>query len=100
MRADESRARKLRSAAWGAATQNTCAPLDRWSNAEVFAYLARFDLPIHPAYAMSYGGALARDQIRVDCIGGRTGRGKGRREWEWTYYRDEIIALELLEICR
>lgn len=37
---------------------------------------------------------------RVDCIGGRTGRGKGRREWEWTYYRDEIIALELLEICR
>jgi phosphoadenosine phosphosulfate reductase len=93
VRADESRVRRLRCARWGESSPMTCAPLARWSSLDVFAYLARYDLPIHPAYAMSFGGALPRDEIRVDALAGLSGTGRGRREWEWCYYRDEMAAL-------
>lgn len=93
VRAAESRARKIRCAVWGESSPNTCAPLARWSVEDVFGYLALHDLPIHPAYAMTMGGAIDRADVRVDCLGGMTGTGRGRREWEWTYYRDELIAL-------
>lgn len=93
VRASESRVRKLRCARWGESSPMTCAPLARWSSLDVFAYLARYDLPIHPAYAMSFGGALPRDEIRVDALAGLSGTGRGRHEWEWSYYRDEMVAL-------
>lgn len=93
VRADESRTRRMRCARWGETSPNTCAPLARWSALDVFAYLARHDLPIHPAYAMTFGGSLEREQIRVDCIGGVTGAGRGRQEWERAYYGPELRAL-------
>lgn len=48
---------------------------------------------MHPAYACSFGGALDRERIRVSSLGGQRGTGHGRREWEWAYYRDEMMAL-------
>lgn len=100
VRAQESRARALRCQRWGIASPNTCAPLSWWRVEDIFSYLAVHDLPVHPAYACSYGGALRRDEIRVDHIGWTTGTGRGRREWEWTYYRDECRALGIDGVVR
>jgi phosphoadenosine phosphosulfate reductase len=93
VRASESRQRAMRCRTWGESSPKACAPLAWWTTADVYAHLAISGLPVHPAYACSYGGALDRDQIRVDRIGGREGAGKGRREWEWTYYRDVLRAI-------
>jgi len=93
VRSEESGARALREAVYGIATERTCAPITRWSGGEVFAYLYREGLPVHPAYACSFGGALDRERIRVSSLGGQRGTGHGRREWEWAYYRDEMMAL-------
>lgn len=86
VRAEESRGRTMRARKWGTSSPNTCAPLTWWSARDVFGFLRRFDLPVHPAYAMSFGGALSRDEIRVDAIGGSEGTGRGRIEWERAYY--------------
>jgi len=88
IRAEESAARKLMGQVLGTGTDNACTPLMRWQALDVWAYLAEHDLPIHPAYAMSFGGALSRDRIRVASIGGKRGRGTGRMEWERAYYPD------------
>lgn len=93
IRSQESAHRKLREARHGVMTERTCAPITRWSGVDVFAYLHRANLPVHPAYACSYGGALERDRIRVAHLGGSRGTGHGRREWEWAYYREEVAAL-------
>lgn len=93
LRAEESsgRARRMdRGLVWSA----SCAPIGRWSTQDVFAYLHRFGLPVHPAYAMSMGGALQREHIRVASIGGRRGHGFGRREWEEHYYRAALDRVE------
>lgn len=86
VRAAESVTRRRRMAKWGEASPNTCAPIGWWPTEFVFAYLAKYDLPVHPAYACTMGGQLDREQIRVATIGGRRGRGHGRAEWERTYY--------------
>lgn len=86
VRAAESAQREKRVRRFGVATDRACAPLSRWSGAEVFAYLALHDLPIHPAYAMSLGGSLDRERLRVSSLGGKRGTGTGRAEWERTYY--------------
>lgn len=78
---------------WGVSTASTCAPLSFWTDADVFAYLHRHDLPIHPAYACSMGGAVPRGRIRVDALGGETGTGHGRAEWEVRYYGREMAAM-------
>jgi phosphoadenosine phosphosulfate reductase len=88
VRAQESRARALRCRRWGESTADTCAPLAWWTVEDVFGCLAQAGLPVHPAYACSYGGTLRRDEIRVDRIGGDEGTGRGRREWERCYYPD------------
>lgn len=93
VRSEESAQRKLREAAYGVATESTCAPITRWTGAEVFAYLHRCNLPVHPAYACTFGGVLERERVRVAHLGGSRGTGKSRREWEWMYYRDELRAL-------
>ena len=59
--------------------------------AEVFGYLARFDLPVHPAYAMTMGGRWDRDRLRVAPLFGE--RGLFRREWEEHYYPDHALRL-------
>jgi phosphoadenosine phosphosulfate reductase len=93
IRSSESGTRKLRMLRFGASTASTCAPIGWWSGAEVFAYLLRERLPVHPAYACSFGGLLDRDRIRVASIGGERGRGHGRREWEEAYYPETVARL-------
>lgn len=77
----------------GVATSRTCRPIGWWSSADVWAYLARHDLPVHPAYAMTLGGRLERDRIRVHSIGGEDGASFGRVEWEDRYYGDLTARL-------
>lgn len=90
VRGEESGVRSLRMMRWGASTERTCAPIGWWKTDEVFAYLHRFGLPVHPAYAMTYGGTWDRNLLRVATIGGERGTGLGRREHERIYYRDVL----------
>lgn len=94
VRAEESQVRSLRMKRWGASTTNTCAPIGWWKGEEVFAYLHKYNLPVHPAYAMTFGGVLDRKRVRVGTIGGYRGTGRGRKEWERHYYGDVLEALE------
>lgn len=86
IRSSESASRSRRFAAWGHSSSNTCAPLSLWSGEDVFAYLQAQCLPVHPAYACTFGGQLDRSRIRVSTIGGTVGTGTGRAEWERAYY--------------
>lgn len=86
VRGQESAGRRKRMRTYGISTDRTCAPIGYWSARDVWAYLYAHDLPVHPAYAMSMGGALDRDRLRVAFLGLRHGEGVGRREWEQTYY--------------
>ena len=95
VRGEESGMRKARMRRYGCTSQNTCAPIGWWSGVDVFAYLARYDLPVHPAYAMSFGGQLDRIRLRVASLGGQRGTGWGRREHERVYYREHMAALGL-----
>lgn len=94
VRADESAGRRARCARWGENSPNGCAPLAWWSTADVFACLAAFGLPVHPAYAMNGAGRWPRDRIRTAEIGDVHGTGGGRREWEREYYGDIIRRLQ------
>lgn len=93
VRSDESNMRKLRTMRWGESSKNTCAPIARWSGLDVFAYLYKHNLPIHPAYAMSFGGMTPRERLRVASLGGKRGTGMGRRQWEWHYYPEKMHEL-------
>lgn len=90
IRADESNVRLLRCLRWKHNTVNSCAPLAWWKAQDVFAYLNRHNLPIHPNYAMLGGGRWDRHKIRVAEIGDSHGRGIGRHEWEKEYYPDVL----------
>jgi phosphoadenosine phosphosulfate reductase len=93
IRGKESGTRTMRMRTYGTTTANTCAPIGWWSGPDVFAYLCRHDLPVHPAYAMSRGGLLDRERLRVSSLGRRHGTGHGRRDWELTYYGAEMAML-------
>lgn len=95
VRASESYARRMRDRSHGTTSPNTCAPLSRWSTADVYAVAHGLGLPLHPAYAMTLGGRLDRQHLRVASLGGLRGTERGRREWEWAYYRAELEALGL-----
>lgn len=95
IRSEESGGRRLRQMIWGESSPNGCAPITRWSTADVFAYLAANRLPVHPVYAMLGGGRWPRDRLRVAEIGDTHGTGSGRREWELEYYGDIIRRLGL-----
>lgn len=88
IRSAESASRRMSALVHGVSTPTVCRPLLRWSAHEVYAVLELADLPVHPNYAMSRGGTLDRDWLRVDVIGGDTGTGMGRRDWERYYYSD------------
>ncbi|WP_276652439.1 phosphoadenosine phosphosulfate reductase family protein [Corynebacterium vitaeruminis] len=90
IRGEESRIRRMVMGRWGEAGPHSCRPIGRWKATDVFAYLTKFDLPIHPAYAMSHGGRLDRRWIRVSTIGGVRGADKGRADWETAYYPDIV----------
>lgn len=94
VRADESRTRRLSINALGTVTRRTCRPLAGWTAIDVFAYLYRERLPVHPAYAMTYSGALDRRWVRVHALASLI---PGRRShevaaWEDAYYGDVIAA--------
>lgn len=93
IRGAESATRRMSIATHGWSTERTCRPLAAWTAADVFAYLWLHDLPVHPAYAMSMGGLLEREHLRVGAVGGERGTGWGRREWEERYYRRELAEL-------
>ncbi|WP_420865947.1 phosphoadenosine phosphosulfate reductase family protein [Mycobacterium ostraviense] len=92
VRAEESTTRTLSMARHGAVTTNTCRPIARWTAMDVFAYLYREDLPVHPAYAMSCGGIYDRRQLRVTPLctpmSSRGGVHTERSTWEDTYWPD------------
>jgi phosphoadenosine phosphosulfate reductase len=90
VRAAESGERRLSRLVHGVATEGVCRPIIDWTTDDVFGYLARFALPVHPAYAMLGGGRYDRQWIRVASLGGERGRGIGRAEWEREYYGDVL----------
>ena len=57
---------------------------------ETKQYLNKYNLPIHPNYAMLGGGRYDRNNLRVDCLAGTQGNGMGRNEWEKEYYQDIV----------
>lgn len=93
VRSAESYARAMRERHWGTTSAHTCAPITALSTPDVYAIHAGLELPLHPAYAMSMGGRLDRWQLRVASLGGLRGTERGRREWEWAYYRDVLEPL-------
>lgn len=95
VRADESRDRRLSRIVHGVCTSQTCRPIIDWTTADVMAYLARFDLPVHPAYGMLGGGRYDRERLRVATLGGERGGGIGRREWEQEYYGDVLARIKV-----
>lgn len=94
VRGDESFVRRMRMAIHGWNTKRTSAPLGYWRLPDVFAWLAKHDLPTHPAYAMLGGGRWPREHIRVSEVGDERGIGHGRRLWETEYYGDVLRRLE------
>ena len=85
IRADEAAGRAIR-VRKGLIHGKSCAPLGHWTSRDIYAYLHANDLPVHPAYAMTFGGRLDRDRLRVASLGGDIGTEFGRREWEEHYY--------------
>lgn len=90
IRAEESRVRRIAQSRWGHYSDGACRPIGTWKATDVFAYLYARGLPVHPAYAMSVGGALDRRWLRVSSLGGVRGADRGRAEWEARYYPDVI----------
>lgn len=90
VRGAESAGRRKRMTHWGTTTKRTCAPIGWWQAADVYAYLERHDLPVHPAYACLGGGLWDREWLRVSSLGGERGTAFGRAEWERTYYGDVV----------
>ena len=93
IRSSESSQRNLRMMTFGKITLRTCAPIGWWTARDVFCYLAHYDLPIHPAYAMLGGGRWDRERLRVASMGGKRGDGIGREQWEREYYGDVLNRL-------
>lgn len=92
VRAEESGSRQTRMEVFGLSSPGACQPIGWWKTSEVFAYLHKYDLPIHPAYACTQGGIWERDRIRVGSLGTGRGRGVGRLEWELRYYGEEMYG--------
>lgn len=99
IRAEESKTRRISLGHRGHNTRNTCRPIGWWKTLDVFAYLHREDLPIHPAYAMTMGGSLDRGRLRVHALGTVPPMSADRsavdsHAWENTYYPDVIAAAQ------
>lgn len=98
LRAEESRMRRMSMRHRGLDTPHTCRPIGWWEATHVFAYLHREGLPVHPAYAMTVGGAFDRRWLRVHPLcsappaGSGVVRGYSSDVWEDTYYGDVIVA--------
>jgi phosphoadenosine phosphosulfate reductase len=93
LRADESTNRRMTIFYHGKSTARSCRPLGFWCCDEIFAWLAKNNLPVHPAYAMLGGGRWDRKYLRTHGIGGTSGTDRGRREWEKEYYGDVLSKI-------
>lgn len=93
VRAEESAMRK-QSLQWhGISTAHTCRPIITWTATDVFAYLESRALPVHPTYAMSYGGHLDRRWLRVYILGStKPSVRRDNESWEDDYYGDVLAA--------
>lgn len=98
IRADESAERRLTCMVNGESSANSCRPLAWWSDQDVMAYLAEYELPVHPAYAMLGGGRYERKWIRVASLGGERGRGMDRAAWEQEYYSDVLNRIVVMKV--
>lgn len=97
LRAEESRMRRTSIGHRGLVTPNTCRPIGRWDATNVFAYLHREQLPVHPAYAMSAGGHYDRRWLRVHPLGSAPPprsavHGGDPAAWEDLYFADVLAA--------
>ena len=97
LRGQESRMRAMSIAHRGMVTARTCRPIARWTAEQVFSWLHREDLAVHPVYAMTSGGHYDRRWLRVHTLGGRgpdrsAVHGWDMTGWEDTYYGDVITA--------
>jgi len=95
VRAEESRTREKSARVHGMVTARTCRPLLWWRGVDVFAYLYQEGLPVHPAYAMSFGGRWDRRWLRVHalCSFHDSRRTVDVPMWEDHYYGDHIAQL-------
>jgi len=94
IRGAESGGRRSRMRGHGISTKRTCAPIGWWSGEDVFAYLAKHRLPVHPSYAMTFGGRRERNRIRVGNLGHPYGDLFGGSVWEQRYYSEQRDAME------
>jgi phosphoadenosine phosphosulfate reductase len=90
IRYDESAKRRRRFRFYGTETEYSFAPFRYMTVYDIFAYLWKHDLPVHPNYAMTGGGRWDKYKIRVAAVGNREGDGMGRTEWEREYYGDVL----------
>jgi phosphoadenosine phosphosulfate reductase len=95
VRAEESGTRKMSIRSLGITSKNTCRPLAWWKIGYVFAALHKFNLPVHPVYAMLGGGRWPREHLRTASIGGNRATGYGRRQHEQEYYGDVLNRLSI-----
>jgi len=94
IRYDESAKRKRRFIFMGIETDFSFAPFRYFTVKDIFAYLYKYNLPIHPNYAMLGGGRWDKYRLRVAAIGNVEGDGMGRIEWEREYYADILNTIE------
>lgn len=97
LRAGESRIRRISIGHRGLTTVNTCRPIGAWSAEQVFAYLEREALPVHPVYAMTMGGHYDRRWLRVHPLCSAPPArsavyGRDMDGWEDRYYGDVIAT--------
>jgi phosphoadenosine phosphosulfate reductase len=93
IRYDESAKRKRRYIFMGIETENSFAPFRYFTVKDVFAYLYKHNLPVHPNYAMLGGGRWDKYRIRVAAVGNQEGDSMGRAEWEREYYPDILARI-------
>jgi phosphoadenosine phosphosulfate reductase len=94
IRIEESGKRKLTLKTYGIISKNRCSPLAFWKNKDIFAYLVKYNLPIHPNYAMLGNGRYKRERIRTGPL--FMASQYGNETWEKEYYRDELNKLLII----
>ncbi len=95
IRAEESATRKMSIKRHGVVTvHGSIRPIAKWTSDDVFGFISANNLPLAAAYPCSLEGMLDRGRVRLNNLWGLIGEGHGRREWEWKYYRNEIVEIE------
>jgi len=94
IRYDESAKRKRRFQFFGLETEFSFAPFRYFTAYDIFAYLYKYDLPVHHNYAMLGNGRWDKYRIRVAAVGNKEGDGMGRAEWEREFYPDVLAKVQ------